>query len=240
MKLLPKSEISKQKAVEMQQHIAEGIKLARRVDTLRDVAAQEEQSLSRFRVRTVEAIQAEIVEKTAERDNLESGNRVLRDERIRLEGPINLVQEWERIKEDKRANEKWTNDLVGREVLVAEKEEEVRQVQLTFDKRESDVLKKEEWAQQVAKESHDLHREASRVASEADDKLRKATRDINERYAILDEKESRFNSWEGTLLAKEAQLKLDEETITNGMKFIADRRKTLERGFAELKRKQNG
>lgn len=240
MKLLPKSEIDKQKASETQQHIAEGIKLARRVDTLRDVAAQEEASLSKFRIRTLEAIQSEINEKTSERDALEAKNRALRDERIRLQGPLNLVQEWERVKEDKRANEKWSSDLLNREVLIAKREDEVRQTESTFEKREEDVVKKEAWAQQVAQESHDLHREASRVAAEADDKLRKATRDINERYSVLDEKEARFATWESNLLAKEAQLRLDEETITNGMKFIADRRKTLERGFAELKKKQNG
>lgn len=238
--LLSKSEVDKRKALDRQREVEEGIKIAKRVDTLREVAAHEETSLTKFRVKTVEAIQAEIDEKIAERNQLENSNRSLREERIRLEGPLNLVQEWERVKEDKTANERWSTELVNREVVIAAKADDVRKAESEFVRRETDIAKRELWANDVVNESHLLHKEAKRVSSEADDKLRRATNDINERYTVLDEKESRFRLWEERLDTKEAQLKLEEETIISGMKFIADRRKTLERGFAELKRKQHG
>lgn len=69
LKLLKKSEVDRLKAQERQREIAEGMKIAGRIDALRRTQAEEEASLEKFRRETVEHINNEIVE-TIERLNL--------------------------------------------------------------------------------------------------------------------------------------------------------------------------
>ena len=70
MKLLPKSDIAKAKSVDKQREIDEGMKLAKRVDSLREVAAAEEASLKKFRSETLGAINTEITANATKRDEL--------------------------------------------------------------------------------------------------------------------------------------------------------------------------
>lgn len=60
MKLLAKSDIQKAKSIERQQLVNEGLKLAKRVDDLRDVVAQEEAALEKFRRERLKQIHKEI------------------------------------------------------------------------------------------------------------------------------------------------------------------------------------
>lgn len=95
MKLLPKSEIVRAKATAKKQEIDEGLKLARRIDNLREVAAQEEQNLARFRERELKRINGEITQQTAIRDGLKGEVGELRREKAR--GLKEVEQEWAAI-----------------------------------------------------------------------------------------------------------------------------------------------
>lgn len=70
MKLLSKIEINTLKSVERKKEIDEGVKLAKKVDTLREVASKEESNLRKFRIETLAIIQSEINLKIKERDSL--------------------------------------------------------------------------------------------------------------------------------------------------------------------------
>ena len=70
MKLLKKSEINTLKAQERKAEIDQGLKLSRRVDVLRETAAQEEASLEAFRRSSIKAINEEIKQLTYVRDSL--------------------------------------------------------------------------------------------------------------------------------------------------------------------------
>lgn len=60
MRLLAKSDINRKKSIERQQLIDEGLKLAKRVDDLREVVSQEEQALERFRRESIKEIHKQI------------------------------------------------------------------------------------------------------------------------------------------------------------------------------------
>lgn len=81
MKLLKKNEIDILKSRERQSEIDRGVALARRVDTLRELAANEEASLEAFRRSSVTALHAEIKELTVKRDVLAKEISDLMDER---------------------------------------------------------------------------------------------------------------------------------------------------------------
>jgi len=60
VKLLPKSKLEEQKAKEKFQQQEEGLKLARKVDSLRELHAQEEEKIATWRNETLEAVGKEI------------------------------------------------------------------------------------------------------------------------------------------------------------------------------------
>lgn len=77
LRLLSKSDVQKIKSTERQRDIEEGLKLATRVDNLREVAAAEELSLEQFRRKTTEIIGEEIKELDDKKQQLLSEIEVL-------------------------------------------------------------------------------------------------------------------------------------------------------------------
>ena len=68
MKLLPKSVVDASKAKELKRDIDEGLKLARRIDSLREIQAAEEKALTDFRRKTLSAFNADITTANQELD----------------------------------------------------------------------------------------------------------------------------------------------------------------------------
>lgn len=92
MKLMPKSEVEKAKATEQKQNIDEGMKIARRIDNLREIAASEEVSLENFRRTTVEKIHEEISTEAKKREDLRAEVAILEERRKKALEP--LEAEW--------------------------------------------------------------------------------------------------------------------------------------------------
>lgn len=93
MQLLSKQEVNTQKARAQKREYDEGMKLARRVDGLREVVAAEEASLEKFRRESVAKIHEEITHLTKEKGTLEKEVSDLKREREDLKKP--LTEEWE-------------------------------------------------------------------------------------------------------------------------------------------------
>lgn len=70
IRLLKKSEIDKIKSQERKRELDSGLTLAKRIDSLREIHAEEEKSLLNFRNKTVAEIQKEINKKIQERDSI--------------------------------------------------------------------------------------------------------------------------------------------------------------------------
>lgn len=70
MKLLDKKTISQQRSNERKMEIDEGIKLAKKIDTLRETASKEEQNLANFRQASLDVIHTEIRTLTDEKHKL--------------------------------------------------------------------------------------------------------------------------------------------------------------------------
>jgi hypothetical protein len=60
MDLLPKKEVERLKADERRKEIDEGVKLAKKVDALRELAAKEEANLEKYRVESTKSLRVEI------------------------------------------------------------------------------------------------------------------------------------------------------------------------------------
>ena len=95
MRLMPKSKVSQANAVAKKKDIDEGVKLAKRIDGLRETLADEEQSLDKFRVAQIEGIKAE----TAPLEEYLGGlkKEIEELERTRAQLLIPLDEEWDKV-----------------------------------------------------------------------------------------------------------------------------------------------
>ncbi len=133
MRLLSKSEINAQKASDRAREIAEGKKLASRVDVLRETAAEEETNLLKFRHTTLASIQKDIDSKIKEREALDAELEVKHLERVELEKPLTAA--WENITAEQNKL-----DLLKRRLATQDISLGVRQETLAEKERETDAL----------------------------------------------------------------------------------------------------
>ena len=122
IKLLAKRDIDAAKAKERSLEVAEGLKLANRVDGLRETQAQEEASLQRFRTETIKKINEEITESTAKRDSLLTEVKTLQADRERALIPLDkekqeIVEERVELEEKHSLNKAFEETLEKKERL---------------------------------------------------------------------------------------------------------------------------
>lgn len=92
MRLLEKKDIDKAKATDRAKEISEGLKISKKVDSLRELKVNEEESLNKWRKETLFAIQKEIADLTNERDEVLCEVVSLRDEISRGMHDVNVRQ----------------------------------------------------------------------------------------------------------------------------------------------------
>lgn len=96
MRLLQKEDIQKQKADERKREMDEGAKLAKRVDSLRELAATEQANLTKFRDASLEDIKSQVIEASQRLDKLMEENRIEHEKRKALRKPLD--EEWKEVK----------------------------------------------------------------------------------------------------------------------------------------------
>ncbi len=84
MRLLNKNEVQDLKQKERGIEVREGIKLAQKIDVLRETASKEESNLAKFREETLKIIQQEITDLLSQRDILKQEIIDLNEEKRRL------------------------------------------------------------------------------------------------------------------------------------------------------------
>lgn len=94
MKLLTKNEVQGLKSQERTLEMQEGLKLAKKIDILRETASKEEAALAKFRVETLKVIQNDIVALSSEKYELERQVKELRDEKAKLRLTIESVKNY--------------------------------------------------------------------------------------------------------------------------------------------------
>lgn len=233
MKLLSKSEVAKAQADAKKREIDEGLKLARKVDNLREIKAQEEASLEKFRKDTVSKINEEITALTSQRDTLTSEVAQLKKERKKLMEPLD--GEWEKIHEAKL-------DLSNRENLITSKEETIsKQESITRSnlKESKDTLErsilKDERAADLLKSADDANKEATKALKNAKDVEAKALSSKEEVEKELAERDMAMAAKERGLEMRDANLKTKEADLEKEWALLEDRKAMVERRIKNKK-----
>lgn len=237
VRLLPKSEIDKRKAEQQRQEITEGLKVANRVDTLREIRASEETAFEKWKKDTISLIQSEINAKYSERDALAGEIMVLESERKSLQEPLDA--EWTKVESSKEEVNRLGGILRKREFDLNQKEGDVlereRQIPVeekrieTLNLRASqNLLKSESIASQTKKESEELIRGASLKLAEAEIR----DKELTERERISIEQSNQLSEKETNLLKREQELR-------DGQRTLQDKYATLARTMNRLHGKRS-
>lgn len=225
MQLLSKRELNQAKQADRQREIEEGLKLARRVDGLRETASEEEAKLTKFRIKSVEQLHSEI-------KPLEDKKQSLLDEVRELEhrkkiAQIPLVAEWKLLTKAKEELEKLTEEIFRKKSYLAQKEKEVVDTlkQVTEEKARVETLKRttlekltqsENTFVKAQKESDEVKKQAESILSSA----RLRNKDSLRREADVSVLEREIKIRQESLLRHEVDL-------TNRERAVKDKYQTL-------------
>lgn len=234
MRLLPKKEISVLQANKKRAEIDEGLKLSRRVDSLREIASNEEASLASFRSSTLKAIQSDI--------------KKVEDERI---GLLNQVKELRiELELGKSELDIRENELhIGQNILLAQ--ETNLSDRLSTHGLMLDELKKQSkiafsYYNQIVNTIH-LIEEARKITvskqDESDLLLQQVLKTIENVTSLetslreeLRARDIAIASKERDLIIRTEHLEIQSKTLYIKELQLIDREQTLEREFNRLKK----
>ena len=229
MKLLKKEEIGKHKAAERQREVDEGVKLAQRVDALREVAAQEEASLEKFRRETIATIHKEIEAATAERDTLKAEVKTLQTQRE--EAMIPVVEAWKKVKETALLHDKIQQELNDRHTGLKVKEGYADETLRDLSTRKERVRQEEARTHELLVEADQKRDAAAETEMKANDLLIKAIKTMEQTEAKGSELASFLEAREKAIALKEEELRKQEIDLAKEFSRLKDREATLERNL---------
>lgn len=237
MRLLTKNEVQTLKNADRKREIDEGVKLAKKVDTLRKTSSEEESRLRLVREASTAQVLGDIARLVAEKTELEIGNSELKAERLKLEAPIDLTEAWDEVDALGKKNESIADELLEKEITITKRESDVEETLGTFSDREKELARSEESWNQNLLDSENRLKESITLKKQAQELFDATERESNEKSSELERRERSTENKEADLEMREKALEEGEKKLTNEKILLADRRATLERGFAELRRK---
>ncbi len=223
--LLNRQEVDKRRAEERRQLMEEGIKIASRVDTLRETLANEEKATETYLAETLRGIQEEIAAKHLENETLDSQIRLKRDEWNQLMQPIDQNWMWfvksekSRIEGEVKENSERERDLraaissnIARERANEEQAKELDRKVRHTDRLSIELTQKVAEAKDVvAAAQKDAHKLISKVIlrdKESKEREQKAT-EYEQHLALLkqnlDKEKEEMTAREFKVLAKELE-----------------------------------
>lgn len=233
VKLLPKSEIANLKAKEQEREIKEGVKIATRVDGLRELYSETEQKLEKYRTVTLEKIGEEITSLNSKKEEL-LGNINQLQGKYDAMMPEMATKRTELAQFEKSLNG-WERKLEKREENSSLMEIDVMEA---LQKAEDSRLHNED----NERISRNLLIQTNEKKYEAEQTLKTARNIQDKIYSDKKDIESSLELRELSIKTKEQELSSKEISLMNDRKEfekekikVADKQATLERSLARLK-----
>lgn len=202
MKLLSKSEIDQAKSKDRQREVSEGLKIARRVDSLREVHAQEEASLAQFRQKSIALIQAEITTESLKLGSLKGEVKELEERKVQALQPVSELKE----------------KLGTREVWLQEYERSLNILKSSLDLKESDIEGKRKDIKNLEEKIERARVRQNELLLEADN-LKRGAKNILDEYQtkvaqverLRRNTEERLNNREISISNRESSQKIKDK-----------------------------
>ena len=236
MKLLPKTEIQKRRSDEQVLDIREGAKLAKTIDALRQTKGKEEDTLRKFREQSISIIKHDLDLLLKEKESLVVEVKDLQHERILAQTPVDLVKEWETVRNDRIEIDSLKSDLLNRETDLISKESNVEVKEKEFIDREEVIKEREKITEEYQTETHKQYAIAERVRLNtekemsvfSEEKTREETkiRNLYEDIAIK----------ERDIALEKDQVVKEKADIETEKLHIASQQKTLRQAWTNIKK----
>ncbi len=233
MKLLPKQEVTGLKSQERKFEIDEGAKLAKTIDKLRQLSAEEQVRLSKFREETLGKLRNDTLEEASKKDKITLEITELEKKRIKLLLPLDKeYAELYLAKEECRVRE---NRLNERELILLPKEvENDRKTKENETERKKIIITKEK-TDKLLQNAQESNRDAELIKVEANKFKEVQNLQITEREQAVTVRENvsnirelDLNNWANSLKNKEIEQSKRERAIN-------DKYETLLRSQSRLK-----
>lgn len=238
IKLLAKSEVDRLKASEQRVAVEEGLKVARRVDRLREVSADTEAAYKKFRDESIAKINEEIAYKQEERAKVTAEVNEATALRDRLQKPLD--DEWVAVRIAKREADERAEKQDARQHLLDDRE---REVELTEKKVIGIVARattREEASTTSLRDASAALNKANLAQASAErikEDALKYSKKVNEE---LMHRDAMASSRERSATIKEQDLVAREKALADGWKLLDDRTALFERTIKRVNKKSNG
>lgn len=234
MRLLTKNEVAVAQNKDKAREISEGLKISRRVDSLRELEAQEELKLNKYREETLAEIAKQIREETKKRDSIAEESRILQKKLDKMLPGLATKRE---------ELNTFQSELEQRKQSLDEREEKLgfAEIDIAVSLKDADdalkrALTHEESAkflhgksQQDRDEARQLFEKAENTEKRALDFQSDTEMALSVRESALSRKEKEIEEKEKVLLERERELVVEKAQV-------ADQRKTLERSIERLRK----
>ncbi len=238
MRLLDKKIVVAQVAQERKNQIDDGLKLAKKIDALRQTHAEEEERLETFRREMVAEVQREIAAAISEREVLQVANERLREERFALQAPLDLKEERTKNLQLKSENEVWSERLTEVQLSQMALQGEIA---IRFDEissKEADISAKDALIERTLTEAEakftqasDIKDRAERDAEKmladariAENHVRVREEDATNREVYLSKREGEAQAHEVDLANREKKLKRNQEVFIKAQNYIKNKK----------------
>lgn len=233
MKLIKKSIIQNNVAIQRKQQIDEGLSLAKRVDSLREAKATEEHNLSIFREQSINLVKDEIAGFIKIKSDLEQEVKELIEKKKIIKEPT--ARELEIGKWRKETLDKVEQDLVSKSNAITERHlvvtEDIKELELDrvkLEKNKSQIDKN-------LKDSIDKLNQSNLLLEEAKEEKKKSDKYILSKNKEVKTKEELVQIRERQVDIRTESLAIKEKELNDRERYINDKYETLLRAETKYK-----
>jgi len=234
MRLLDKKTIVQQKNLERKREIDEGVKLANKVDSLRETAAKEEKNLFQFRDANLAQVKKDIDRLLNQKEALNNELEALSKQREVLQEPLD--REWVKVRDKQKELDDISEVLSNKEKLLDsnQKEYDKRVADLDKTNRKLDIM--QGTLEHDIEESKKLVTDAKLALSSARTEASKLTAKVEGREKLVVKRELDASARERDIINSAEKIAKDRRELDLREIAINDRYATLLRTEARIKK----
>lgn len=234
VKLLPKSAIAEQKAKAQRREIEEGMKVATRVDGLRQTYAKAEQELEAWRAATLASIGEEIRKLDEKKERLSADINVMQSKCDRMMSEISTKRR--ELAQFEKSLRTWEKNIGDREEKVLLDELEIAEAKSKAELYLSAQKDNERITANLLVEANKKKNEAQDTLETARKVQEKAYSDKKDIEAEMSLREFSIKTKEQEILKKEMQLDEREKELNIEKIKVNDMRQTLNRSLERIRK----
>lgn len=233
VKLLQKSELQSLKAKERALEVREGVKLATKVDGLRELQAKTEKEFELYKTSTLSAIQEEIAKTNEEKEKISGELRTLKEEYDLLLPEIPIKRK--ELAEFEKTLMKWEHKLEKREEKAGLSEIDVAEALDTAESIRIMNEDNERISRNLLIQTNKAKIEAEQTLATARKIQEQAIKERQDSEATLNLRELSIKTKEQELSRTESILMNDQRELINEKRKVDDMRQTLQRSIERIK-----